>query len=170
MFTRRDLLQFASVALSAKPFPQLARLLNNIQSDQKGNSLDLPEQYPAYTADLIKTIITVAHFHLNKLNDLIDPHPHLVKSAWTGALVTGKRLWVRPATWEDAISGSTCCQGCDSVAVLLGAVRRSPHGPTDRRAPARNPARGRSTQRQSAGSRKDGGGSSPKPSWITCVR
>src|SRR5215469_6458963 len=108
MLTRRDLLQFAPVALSDKVFPQIARLLNDLESAQKGNSMDLPEQYPAYSAEVIKTIVTVAHFDLNKLKDLIDPHPHLVKSAWDWGF----------GDWETPL-GAACHMGRRDIAEYL---------------------------------------------------
>ena len=108
MLTRRDLLQFAPVALSAKAFPQMARRLNNLEDARKGNSIDLPEQYPAYSAELIKTIVAVAHFDLNKLKDLIDPHPHLVKSAWDWGF----------GDWETPL-GAACHMGRRDVAEYL---------------------------------------------------
>src|SRR5215472_5153400 len=132
MLTRRDLLQFAPVALSAKAFPQMARRLNNLEDARKGNSIDLPEQYPAYSSDLIEMIVTVAHFDLNKLKELIDPHPHLVKSAWDWGF----------GDWETPL-GAAChmgrrdiaefllSRGASPSAILLGAVGRLSDGPTD---------------------------------------
>lgn len=108
MLTRRGLLQFALVAPSAKAFPQIARLLNNRESAQKGSSMDLPEQYPAYSAELIKAIVTVAHFDLNELKDLIDPHPHLVKSAWDWGF----------GDWETPL-GAACHMGRRDIAEYL---------------------------------------------------
>src|ERR1700751_5039994 len=105
MLTRRDLPQFALVVPSAKAIPQIARLLNNFENAQKGNSMDLPEQYPAYSAELIKAIVTVAHFDLNKLKDLIDPHPHLVKSAWDWGF----------GDWETPL-GAACHMGRRDIA------------------------------------------------------
>jgi ankyrin repeat protein len=108
MLTRRGLLQFALVAPSAKAFPQIARLLNNLESVQKGNSMDLPEQYPAYSGELIKAIVTVAHFDLSKLKDLIDPHPHIVKSAWDWGF----------GDWETPL-GAACHMGRHDIAEYL---------------------------------------------------
>ena len=108
MFTRRDLLQFASAAVCAKAFPRAAQILSNVQSDQKGNSMDLTEQYPAYPSDLIKTIVTVAHFDLNKLKELIDPDPHLVKSAWDWGF----------GDWETPL-GAACHMGRLDIAEFL---------------------------------------------------
>jgi hypothetical protein len=108
MLTRRDLLQCALVAPSAKAFPQIARLLNILESAQKGNGMDMPEQYPAYTAELIKAIVTVAHFDLTKLEYLIDPHPHLVKSAWDWGF----------GDWETPL-GAACHMGRRDIAEYL---------------------------------------------------
>ena len=114
MLARRDLLQFASLALSGAVFPRMRGLFDDSQS--KGNAVDLPEQYPAYPADLIKTIVTVSHFDLNKLKDLVDPHPHLVKAAWEWGF----------GDWETPL-GAACHMGRRDIAEYLlakGARRR----------------------------------------------
>lgn len=70
--------------------------------------MDLPDQYPAYSGDLIKTIVTVSHFDLNKLKDLIDPHPHLVKSSWDWGF----------GDWETPL-GAACHMGRRDIADYL---------------------------------------------------
>ncbi|HEX5235434.1 MAG TPA: hypothetical protein VFW25_08900 [Silvibacterium sp.] len=107
MLTRRNLLQFAPVALSAKTFSELAWLLHDVRSGG-ADSMELPERYPAYPADLIKTIVTVAHFDKNKLKELIDPHPHLVKSAWDWGF----------GDWETPL-GAACHMGRRDIAEYL---------------------------------------------------
>lgn len=108
MLTRRDFVQFALVATSANAFPQIDRLGNNLESTRRENSTDLSEQYPACSAELIKAIVTVAHFDLNKLKDLIDPHPHLVKSAWDWGF----------GDWETPL-GAACHMGRRDIAEYL---------------------------------------------------
>jgi hypothetical protein len=108
MFTRRDLLQFASVAMPAEAFSWANQRLNNILSDLQGNTMDLPEHYPAYSSDLIQMIVTVAHFDLNKLKELIDPRPHLVKSAWDWGF----------GDWETPL-GAACHMGRRDIAEFL---------------------------------------------------
>ncbi len=115
MLTRRDLLQLAPMALSANAFPQMAGLLSNAHSDLKGSAMDLPEHYPACSADLIRNIVTVAHFDLNKLRDLIDPRPHLVKSAWDWGF----------GDWETPL-GASCHMGRHDIAEFLIAWGATP--------------------------------------------
>jgi hypothetical protein len=105
---RRDLLQFAPMALSGNAFPPMDRLLSALKIDQQANSVNLPGQYPAYSADLIKSIVRVAHFDLNKLKDLIAPHPHLVKSAWDWGF----------GDWETPL-GAACHMGRRDIAEFL---------------------------------------------------
>lgn len=115
MFTRRELLRFASLAVPAKAFSWVNQPLNNIQTDLKGNSMDLPEHYPAYSSDLIERIVTVAHFDLTQLKELIDPHPHLVKSAWDWGF----------GDWETPL-GAACHMGRRDIAEFLFSKGASP--------------------------------------------
>jgi hypothetical protein len=108
MLTRRDLLQSMSVALSAKAFSQVPGQLKDSQVHETADSMSLPEQYPAYSADLIKPIVTVSHFDLNKLQALVDPHPHLVKSAWDWGF----------GDWETPL-GAACHMGRRDIAEYL---------------------------------------------------
>lgn len=52
------------------------------ESGGKETRVTLPSEYPAYAPDLIRTVVTVAHFDLAKLKELVDAHPQLVKAAW----------------------------------------------------------------------------------------
>lgn len=115
MFTRRHILRLASVAVPAQALSWTNQPLNNIQSDLKGSSMDLPEHYPAYSSELIKTIVTVAHFDLDKLKELIDPHPHLVKSAWDWGF----------GDWETPL-GAACHMGRRDIAEFLLSKGASP--------------------------------------------
>jgi hypothetical protein len=108
MLTRRDLLQLAPMVATAHAFAQATPLVNSLRNDQKTISMDLPEQYPAYASDLIRTIITVAHFDLDKLKGLIGPHPQLVKSAWDWGF----------GDWETPL-GAACHMGRHDIAEYL---------------------------------------------------
>ena len=70
--------------------------------------MDLPEHYPAYSAELIRTIVTVAHFDLNKLRDLVAPHPQLVKASWDWGF----------GDWETPL-GAACHMGRRDIAEYL---------------------------------------------------
>lgn len=114
MLTRRYLLQSVPLAISARALPLMASMFNDVQPVQKGN-MDLPEQYPAYSTDLIKTIVTVAHFDLSRLQELIDPDPHLVKSAWDWGF----------GDWETPL-GAACHMGRRDIAEFLLAKGATP--------------------------------------------
>lgn len=115
MFTRRDLLRFASLAVPAKAFSWANQPLKNIQTDLKRNPMDLPEHYPSYSSDLIERIVTVAHFDLKQLKELIDPRPHLVKSAWDWGF----------GDWETPL-GAACHMGRRDIAEFLLSKGASP--------------------------------------------
>ena len=108
MLTRRDLLQSVPLTLTASVFPRAARSYDGGQIYRKGNPTELSEQYPAYPPELIRMFVTVSHFDLNKLKDLIGPHPHLVKSAWDWGF----------GDWETPL-GAACHMGRQDIAQFL---------------------------------------------------
>ncbi len=116
MATRRDFLHLTSAALSAHQFAGgLNWFIDNVLDDNKRGAMALPEQYPAYSADLIKQIVTVAHFDLNKLKELLNPRPHLVKAAWDWGF----------GDWETPL-GAACHMGRRDIAEFLLAKGATP--------------------------------------------
>ncbi|MFL6426689.1 MAG: hypothetical protein ACJ71S_00485 [Acidobacteriaceae bacterium] len=108
MLSRRDFLQWTSVALSVRSLSGTDWLLNDTQRASKRSSMVFSEHYPAYPAELIQQIVTVAHFDLNKLKDLLAPRPHLVKAAWDWGF----------GDWETPL-GAACHMGRRDIAEFL---------------------------------------------------
>ncbi len=108
MITRRSFLHFTSVALSAKTFPWTDLLQDETGKQQTVNLETLTEQYPAYPPDLIERLVTVSHFSLDKVKEIVGPHPQLVKAAWDWGF----------GDWETPL-GAACHMGRRDIAEYL---------------------------------------------------
>ena len=106
MFTRRSFLHFTSLALSAKAFASPGFRRNETDAQQKADVL--PERYPAYTPDLIEKLVTVSHFSLDKVKEVVDPRPQLVKASWDWGF----------GDWETPL-GAACHMGRRDIAGYL---------------------------------------------------
>lgn len=80
MFSRR---RWMNLALTAPGLGAIFRpdLRSQQASSSKVSKMNLPSHYPAYEPDLIREIVTVSHFDLKKLEDLIGSRPHLANAA-----------------------------------------------------------------------------------------
>lgn len=108
MFTRRSFMHFASLALSANAFASTSSQQNGIEAQQKGSTESLPERYPAYPPDVVERLVTVSHFSLDKVKEVVDPHPQLVKAAWDWGF----------GDWETPL-GAACHMGRRDIAEYL---------------------------------------------------
>lgn len=108
MFTRRRFVHFASAALSGKAFAGTNSLQQGSEPQQTGNPETLWDRYPAYAPDLIEKIVTVAHFSLDKVKEVVEPHPQLVKAAIDWGF----------GDWETPL-GAACHMGRKDIATYL---------------------------------------------------
>ena len=108
MFTRRSFLQCTSLALSGRSIASAISLQNGTDRQQKENSESLTERYPAYGPDRIERLVTVSHFSLDKVKEVVDPHPQLVKAAWDWGF----------GDWETPL-GAACHMGRRDIAEYL---------------------------------------------------
>jgi hypothetical protein len=46
------------------------------------NSIVAGDNFPAYPPDLAREVVTVAHFDLQRIKDLVGPRPQLARAAW----------------------------------------------------------------------------------------
>ena len=95
--SRRHLLKLGSLVLSAGPLKVPAWVADvstpAISSSEartpvprnsnKGNDpMHISDSFPAQPADLVREMVTVAHFDLNRVKSLVDTHPSLAIAAW----------------------------------------------------------------------------------------
>lgn len=115
MFTRRSFLRSTSLVLSANAFASTNSPQDGIDARLNGNPASLPVRYPAYPPELIETLVTVSHFSLDKVQSIVDPHPHLVKAAWDWGF----------GDWETPL-GAACHMGRRDIADYLLARGATP--------------------------------------------
>jgi len=80
-FERRDLLKFASAAI---PLSALKLGLRMPGLDADGVNLHLPiaDSFPGQPAELVREMVTVAHFDLKRVKELVESRPSLAKASW----------------------------------------------------------------------------------------
>jgi hypothetical protein len=80
--TRRDLLKLCSSAFSLSTM-KLPEWLVESETWNKGNDqMIVSDTFPAQPTELVREMVTVAHFDLNRVKDLVGAHPSLVMAAW----------------------------------------------------------------------------------------
>ena len=121
--TRRGFLHFTSAALSAQTLawanprrdsrasPGQAAAAAQTQTGTAG----VPASYPSFAPELIQKIVTVSHFSLDKVKEIVDPHPQLVKASWDWGF----------GDWETPL-GAACHMGRKDIAEYLLAQGATP--------------------------------------------
>ena len=80
--TRRDLLKVCSLAFSLSTM-KLSTWLVESETLNKGNDqMIVSDTFPAQPTELVREMVTVAHFDLNRVKDLVGAHPSLAMAAW----------------------------------------------------------------------------------------
>jgi len=84
--TRRDLLKFSSFLFSVGPTKLSARLVapetSTKEIEQKNGQTLVTDTFPAQPPELVREMVTVAHFNLNRVKELVGAHPPLAMAAW----------------------------------------------------------------------------------------
>ena len=80
-FQRRDLLKFASAML---PMGALKLGLRVPTLDPAGTNADVPvaDSFPGQPAEMVREMVTVAHFSLKRVKELVESRPSLAKASW----------------------------------------------------------------------------------------
>jgi len=81
MPSRRDLLKLSSLALSGSAM-KLPGWLVESASNQQNKQMVVSETFPAQPAELVREAVTVAHFDLKRLRELVEAHPSLAIAGW----------------------------------------------------------------------------------------
>ena len=81
MPSRRDLLKLSSLALSGSAM-KLPGWLVESASNQQNKQMVVSETFPAQPAELVRETVTVAHFDLKRLRELVEAHPSLAIAGW----------------------------------------------------------------------------------------
>ncbi len=109
--SRRTALSAAVAFVSAKPASWLSSLalITSAQSTQfKGASMSVNELFPTQSPELVRELVTVAHFNLNRVKEICDPQPALANAAWDWGF----------GDWETPL-GAACHMGNRPMAEYL---------------------------------------------------
>lgn len=80
--SRRNLLKVASLVLPVKTMKFSAGLLGYDRSDDIGDKKAIPDTFPAHPRELVREVVTVAHFNLQRVRELVDARPALLSASW----------------------------------------------------------------------------------------
>jgi hypothetical protein len=79
--TRRDLLKLGALAFSAST-TKLPAWLDSETSNQGNDQMIVSDTFPALPRELVREMVTVAHFDLSRVRGLVGAHPSLAVAAW----------------------------------------------------------------------------------------
>jgi hypothetical protein len=79
--SRRDLLKLSSLALSVNAM-KLPPWLVWSGSNQENKQMVVSETFPAQPIELVREMVTVAHFDLRRVKELVETHPSLAIAGW----------------------------------------------------------------------------------------
>lgn len=77
ILSRRSVLQFASAIITLQVFGRASA-----QSSANGPMLPVGDCFPSHPLELVREMVTVAHFDLARVKELIDSRPSLAKASW----------------------------------------------------------------------------------------
>jgi len=80
-FERRDLLKFASAAIPLSAL-KLGFRMPGLNADSVNLHLPIADSFPGQPAELVREVVTVAHFDLKRVKELVESRPSLAKASW----------------------------------------------------------------------------------------
>ena len=100
-FSRRSLLERASVAVPFSAFAGAASLHRptaHPPADSPESKIDvLTDQFPTQPPELVREMVTVSHFDLKRVQELVEAHPTLAKASWDWGF----------GDWEDGLGAAS---------------------------------------------------------------
>jgi hypothetical protein len=100
-WSRRSLLECASLAIPFSAFAGVASSHNpSFGSPGDATRPDveiIPDQFPTQPPELVREMVTVAHFDLKRVQELVEAHPTLAKASWDWGF----------GDWEEALGAAS---------------------------------------------------------------
>jgi len=78
-FSRRSLLKFGSAVI---PMSAMGLRLPSFAADGGNLRLPIADTFPTQPAELVREMVTVAHFDLKRVKELVEARPSLARAAW----------------------------------------------------------------------------------------
>jgi hypothetical protein len=80
--SRRTLLKLASIGFPVSTIKPSAALLETETSNPGSDRMIVSDIFPTYPPELVREMVTVAHFDLQRVKELVDARPALARAAW----------------------------------------------------------------------------------------
>jgi hypothetical protein len=114
-FSRRNLLLFGAALLPGQAWARSTWLGSALREMGGTGPMSVGDGFPAYPPDLARQIVTVAHFDLQRVKDLVGPRPQLARAAWDWGF----------GDWETPL-GAASHMGRQDIAEYLSSQGASP--------------------------------------------
>src|ERR1700756_3750718 len=82
IYSRRYLLKLTSAIFPIRAIGLPARLLSFEIQDKGSPSLPISDVFPTQPPELVREMVTVAHFDLKRVRELVGARPSLARAAW----------------------------------------------------------------------------------------
>jgi hypothetical protein len=106
--SRRDLIKAAAVFVPASQMNLMAGALDSKTSSEEGNRMPISDAFPGHPHELVREMVTVAHFDLKRVKELVSARPSLARAAWDWGF----------GDWESAL-GAASHMGNRAIAEYL---------------------------------------------------
>lgn len=80
--TRRELLGIAATLVPIRTMKPVETTVKPEQPSREGAVMIVSDSFPAQPLELVREMVTVAHFDLKRVKELVGAHPALAKAAW----------------------------------------------------------------------------------------
>jgi hypothetical protein len=90
-------LKLASIILPAGMIGLPTRIFGLAGANGQGPSLPLSDEFPAQPKELVREMVTVAHYDLKRVQELVEMRPSLARAAWDWGF----------GDWESALGASS---------------------------------------------------------------
>jgi len=80
--TRRELLKVASAVIPMSVLKRAEAVFEAELPSRGGEAMNVSGNFPAQAPELVREMVTVAHFDLKRVTELVGAHPALAKAAW----------------------------------------------------------------------------------------
>src|SRR5258708_23280902 len=80
--SRRSLLQFAAAAFPLKVLGCSATLVGLEKAAGASDGLSVRDTFPSQPPELVREMVTVAHFDLKRVKELVEARPALASAGW----------------------------------------------------------------------------------------
>ena len=108
IYSRRYLLKLASAIFPIRAMGLPARLLSFEIQDKGSPSLPISDVFPTQPPELVREMVTVAHFDLKRIRELVEARPSLARATWDWGF----------GDWESAL-GAASHMGNRAIAEYL---------------------------------------------------